>query len=146
VQVAKDRNAFADGAMDHRKMLQDSSWTAIVQCITNAILSNIQGLVVSRATMDGFQDAVQALCINFAEVVVHPWITMQRIGPGEAPPKEFASIGGIKAYQVTAIVVDAVIISRPWRVREGSQERIEGKGETARLPRLERCPVKAGLV
>ncbi len=121
MQVPTNGNAFADGAMDHRKMLQDSSWTAIVQCITNAILGNIQGLVASRAMMDGFQYPVETLCINFVEAIAHPWISMQRIRPGEAPCKEFARMGRIKAYQVTAIVVDAMVISRPWCVRKRGQ-------------------------
>ena len=48
-------------------------------------------------------------------------ISMQHIRPGEALSKKFARIGGIKAYQVTAIVVDAMVISRPWCVRKRGQ-------------------------
>ena len=119
MQVATNRDPFANGAVDHRKVLQNCTRAAVILGIAKTIFCDIERLVASRATIDSFQNAIDTLWINLSEIVIQAWIIAYCTRADEAPPEEFIRNTRIETNHFSCIVVNTVKISCPRRILYG---------------------------
>ncbi len=127
-------------------MLQDGSRSTVIKGIAKAIFSNIEGLVASCALIDAFQDAIEAISINFAEIPFQTGVIMYHARPHVALSKEFRRTGRIETDNITRIIVHSMVIARPGCMRDRRQGHIQGKCKAARLSGLQGGPIEEGVL
>src|SRR6266487_5863757 len=132
--------------MHHRQVFQDRARATIVVGIAHAVLGDVERLVAPRALVDRLQYAIEAAWVDLTEALVEARIAADSAGTHEAMPKDLRRASGIEAHEVARIVVDAVIIARSDRARNGRKEHIGRKGEAPRLAGMKGGPVEERLL
>src|SRR5947209_2788538 len=127
-------------------MLQDSSWTPVVSCITKAILGNIQWLVTSRTTINRFQNTIYTPGIDFTKVVIQPGIIMNCARTHEAPSKKFSRNSRVEAHHFTSIVVYTMVIPGPRCACNRRKKHIQWKRELSAFRSIPGGTVKKGIL
>src|SRR6185503_15105779 len=114
--------------------------------IAKTVLRDIKRLVTTRAFVDPFENAVEALGIDFTEGLTYPGIIHDRARTTKAARKQLARLRGVEAHHFARIIVDAVIIARTGRAFERLQREIERELETPSFSGFKNGPVETLLL